>query len=128
MTENPLNQNGEKSSKEEEEFLNLVKEQRLYSEALKILKVSSSSPEHVRKIHSRLSIAYADYLFSKKYYEDSALMYELGEDRTNAVKAWEQAGNWSYCLALASHGKMPSSEFEELCRRLVERLKGNIYY
>ena len=52
-------------------------------------------------------------------------MYESGYDNINAMKAWEQAGNWSYCLALASKEKLSTSEFEALCRRLVEKLKGN---
>ena len=125
VTNNITNTNGEELSTEENELLQLVKEQRLYSEALKIFQQSSSSPDHVRRIHSRLAVAYADYLYSKKYYEDSALMYESGYDNINAMKAWEQAGNWSYCLALASKEKLSTSEFEALCRRLVEKLKGN---
>ena len=99
----------------------------MYTEALKIFKLSSGSSNHIRHVHSKISIAYADYLFSKKYYEDSALMYESGNDRTNAIKAWEQAGNWAYCLALATSEKIESSEFELICRRLIEKLKGNKY-
>ena len=127
ISDNPSNENNEVSTTEEVELLNLVREQRLYSEALKIFKLSSGSSDHIRHVHSKISIAYADYLFSKKYYEDSALMYESGNDRTNAIKAWEQAGNWAYCLALATSEKMPSSEFELICRRLIEKLKGNKY-
>jgi elongator complex protein 1 len=114
-------------SKEEDEFLNLVKEQRLYCDAIRLL-TAVSSQYHVAKINSRLSIAYADYLFSKKYYEDAALMYESGKDIVNAISAWEKSGNWSYCLALATNEKMTGSEFEDICRRLVERLKGNIIW
>ena len=107
------------------ELLNLVKDQRLFSDALGMLKITQSSPINLVQIHSRLAISYADYLLSKRYYEDAALMYELGKDESNAIHAWEKSGNWSYCIALASNEKsMKSSDFEGLCRRLVERLKG----
>ena len=113
-------------SKEEDEFLNLVKEQRLYCDAIRLLTAVSS--QYVAKINSRLSIAYADYLFSKKYYEDAALMYESGNNMVNAINAWEKSGNWSYCLALAIKEKMKRSEFENICRRLVEKFKGNNFW
>ena len=109
---------------EEEEFLNLVKEQRLYSEALKILTSISHSNRPNLKIYSKLLITYGDYLLSKKYYEDAALMFETGQDTLSAIAAWEKSGNWSYCLALASQEKLSASNFENICRRLVERLKG----
>ena len=111
---------------EEEEFLNLVKEQRLYSDALKILTSISHSNKPNLKIYSKLLITYGDYLLSKKYYEDAALMFETGQDTLSAISAWEKSGNWSYCLALASQEKLSASNFENICRRLVERLKGKI--
>ena len=107
---------------EEQECLNLIKDQRLYSEALNLFCVSSTSPHKLVKMHSKICVAYADYLLSKKYYEDAALMYESGKDILQAVSAWEKSGNWSYCLALATDAKISATDFVDICRRLIEKL------
>lgn len=66
---------------------------------------------------------YGDYLLTKKYYEDAALMYDRGGLPLQAVNAWEKSLNWKYCIALAQATKLPNVEFHKLCSRLVESLK-----
>jgi len=99
-----------------EECLTLVKDQRLYLDALQMFKAGT-------KGHTQICQSYGDYLLTKKYFEDAALIYESGGLFIEAVNAWEQSSNWSLCLALAKTVIKPQNDFTNLCRRLVEKLK-----
>lgn len=99
-----------------EECLTLVKSQRLYLEAIPLFIPKSQG-------HSEVCRAYGEYLATKKYYEDSALIYEAGGMDIEAVASWEQSNNWRYCLALGKRAVKPASEFTALCRRVIEKLK-----
>ena len=103
-----------------EEYLNealeLVKNQRLYNQALKLYQIGSKSYIEMCRI-------YGDYLITKKYFEDAALIYEAANLNLEAINAWEQSENWNFCLSLAQeHIKIPA-EMANLCSRLVEKLK-----
>ena len=65
---------------------------------------------------------YGDYLLSKKYFEDAALIYEKGLLTSQAIEAWEKAVNPSYCLAAAKMLNLSPNEMTSLYRRLVSRL------
>jgi elongator complex protein 1 len=65
---------------------------------------------------------YGDYLLSKKYFEDSALIYERGGMMDKAVDSWEKAVCPSYCLSAAKTLGLSPNEMSSLCRRLVESL------
>jgi hypothetical protein len=65
---------------------------------------------------------YGDYLLAKKYYEDSALIYEQGGMLTQAMGSWEKAVCPSYCLAVAKTLSLGPNEMTSLCRRLVDSL------
>ena len=67
--------------------------------------------------------AYGDYLVTKKYFEDAALIYEAGQLNIEAISAWEQAGHWAFCLSLAKSVIKIPNEYSHLCRRLVDKLK-----
>ena len=99
-----------------DEALDLVKNQRLYNQALKLYQIESKSYVEMCRI-------YGDYLVSKKYYEDAALIYEAANLNLEAISAWEQSENWNFCLSLAQeHIRIPA-EMTNLCLRLVEKLK-----
>ena len=99
-----------------EECLALIKDQRLYLDALPMFNPGSNG-------HTKLCQSYGDYLLTKKYFEDAALIYEAGGLYIEAVSAWEQSTNWSLCLALAKSVIKPPNDFTNLCKRLVEKLK-----
>lgn len=93
-----------------EECLDLVKNQRLYLEAVSIFR--NGSEENFQQICQ----IYGEYLVSKKYFEDAALIFEAGNLNVEAVSAWEQSGNWNYCLSLAKSVIKVPNEYSSLCR------------
>ena len=95
-----------------DECLELVKNQRLYLEAVSIFQTSNE------ETYQKICQIYGDYLFSKKYFEDAALIFEAGKLNTEAVSAWEQSGNWNYCLSLAKTVIKIPNEYSALCRRI----------
>ena len=94
-----------------EECLDLVKNQRLYLEAISIFQNSKN-----KDTYQKICQIYGDYLMSKKYFEDAALIFEAGNLNSEAVSAWEQSGNWNYCLALAKTVVTSPNEYSSLCR------------
>ena len=96
----------------EEEALNLIKSQRLYSDAMDIFK---SDPA----MHKLVCQIYGDYLMSKNYYEDAALTYEEGKFIVEAAAAWERATAWRQCLTLVkANGSIFSTmEYQDICNR-----------
>ena len=93
-----------------EECLELVKNQRLFLEAISIFQNGSA------EVYQQICQLYGDYLVSKKYYEDAALIFEAGKLNVEAVSAWEQSGNWYYCLSLAKSVISIPNEYSSLCR------------
>ena len=98
-----------------DECLSLIKSQRLYQESLTLF---PDQPE----CHREVCRIYGDYLITKRYFEDAALVYEAGDLKVEAVDAWEKSPNWSNCLAQASDVVQNKTQFIELCRRLAEKL------
>lgn len=94
-----------------EECLDLVKNQRLYLEAISIFQNSKN-----KDTYQKICQIYGDYLASKKYFEDAALIFEAGNLNNEAVSAWEQSGNWNYCLSLAKTVVSSPNEYSSLCR------------
>ena len=93
-----------------EECLELVKNQRLFLEAISIFQNGSA------EVYQQICQLYGDYLVSKKYYEDAALIFEAGKLNVEAISAWEQSGNWYYCLSLAKSVISIPNEYSSLCR------------
>ena len=58
-----------------EECLDLVKNQRLYLEAISIFQNSKN-----KDTYQKICQIYGDYLASKKYFEDAALIFEVNYD------------------------------------------------
>ncbi len=104
-----------------EECIELVKNQRLYLDAMKLFSQGTEA-------HTKICLAYGDYLVTKKYYEDAALVYASGNLLVEAVSSWEQSGNWSFCLSLAKSAIKVPNEFSALCRRVVDKLKESCRY
>lgn len=98
-----------------EECLHLVTTQRLYAKGVKVFPKGSTA-------HQKLCQIYGDYLLTKRYYEEAALIYEQGLLLTEALDAWEQSLNWSYCLSLAPQ-VLSQPDYFNLCQRLADSLK-----
>ena len=97
-----------------EECLALIRDQRLYKEAMALFDKSSGT-------HKDICKAYGTYLMSKKYFEDSALVFESGGWLEDAVEAWSFSSDWMACLAAAKPIK-DTVNFAQLCRKIVDKL------
>uniref|UniRef100_A0A8B9ZJN8 Elongator complex protein 1 n=1 Tax=Anas platyrhynchos TaxID=8839 RepID=A0A8B9ZJN8_ANAPL len=77
------------------EFLNLVKDQNLYCEALKLY--ASSTQEY-----KDISDAYGEYLIQKQLYEQAALIFARAGIFAKALDAFLSSGSWQQALCMAS--------------------------
>lgn len=59
---------------------------------------------------------------SKKYFEDAALIYGMGQMTSEALEGWEKAAHPMYCLSAAASLGLSTNETSSLCRRLVASL------
>ncbi|XP_064032731.1 elongator complex protein 1 [Pogoniulus pusillus] len=77
------------------EFLNLVKDQSQYCEALKLY--PSGSQEY-----TDISNAYGEYLIQKQLYEQAALIFARAGIFAKALDAFHNSGSWQQALCMAS--------------------------
>ncbi|XP_060695479.1 elongator complex protein 1 [Hemiscyllium ocellatum] len=80
------------------ELLNLVKDQQMYSEALKIFPVNSQE-------YKDISIAYGEYLIKKQYYEQAGLIFARCGECEKALGAFLLCNSWQqvFCMAAQLH-------------------------
>ncbi|XP_054159619.1 elongator complex protein 1-like [Oppia nitens] len=98
-----------------EECLELIKAHSLYKNAVNLF--DKSCDEKKQKVWK----LYADYLFQKKYFEESAIAYKNGHDFSNAVKAYQLSGNWSAAIDSALHCKQ-TVNIKTLAQNLAKHL------
>ncbi len=70
-----------------------------------------------------MSSKYGDYLYSKRYFEESALTYWSVGLHREACGGWEKSLDWRRCLMAAGAASFSEGETRELCKRLAGDLK-----
>ncbi|NXF23317.1 ELP1 protein, partial [Rhodinocichla rosea] len=97
------------------EFLNLVKDQNLYSEALKLY--PSSTQEY-----KDISDAYGEYFIQKQLYEQAALIFARAGIFAKALDAFQSSGSWQQALCMASRLRYTKDKLSSLARSMAGKL------
>ncbi|NWX64964.1 ELP1 protein, partial [Promerops cafer] len=97
------------------EFLNLVKDQNLYSEALKLY--TSSTQEY-----KDISDAYGEYLIQKQLSEQAALIFARAGIFAKALDAFQSSGSWQQALCMASQLGYTKDKLSSLARSMAGKL------
>ncbi|NXQ30492.1 ELP1 protein, partial [Alaudala cheleensis] len=97
------------------EFLNLVKDQNLYSEALKLY--PSSTQEY-----KDISDAYGEYLIQKQLYEQAALIFARAGIFAKALDAFQSSGSWQQALCMASRLGYTKDKLSSLAQSMAGKL------
>uniref|UniRef100_A0A8C0EGY0 Elongator complex protein 1 n=1 Tax=Bubo bubo TaxID=30461 RepID=A0A8C0EGY0_BUBBB len=94
------------------EFLNLVKDQNQYCEALKLY--PSSTQEY-----KDISDAYGEYLIQKQLYEQAALIFARAGIFAKALDAFQNSGSWQQALCMASQLGYTKDKLSSLARSML---------
>ncbi|POI33793.1 hypothetical protein CIB84_002455 [Bambusicola thoracicus] len=97
------------------EFLNLVKDQSLYCEALKLY--PSSTQEY-----KDISSAYGEYLIQKQLHEHAALILARAGIFEKALDAFLSCGSWQQALCMASRLGYTKEKLSSLARTMAGKL------
>ncbi|NWR76836.1 ELP1 protein, partial [Centropus unirufus] len=97
------------------EFLNLVKDQNLYSEALKLY--PSGTQEY-----KDISDAYGEYLIQKQLYEQAALIFARASIFAKALDAFQRSGSWQQALCMASQLGYTKDKLSSLAQSMAGKL------
>ncbi|XP_054667124.1 elongator complex protein 1 isoform X2 [Grus americana] len=97
------------------EFLNLVKDQNLYCEALKLYPCSTQE-------YKDISDAYGEYLIRKQLYEQAALILARAGIFTKALDAFQNSGSWQQALCMASRLGYTKDKLSSLARSMAGKL------
>ncbi|XP_071436399.1 elongator complex protein 1 [Pithys albifrons albifrons] len=97
------------------ELLNLVKDQNLYCEALKLY--PSSSQEY-----RDISDAYGEYLIQKQLCEEAALVFARAGIFAKALDAFESSGSWQQALCMASQLGYTKDKLSSLAQSMAGKL------
>ncbi|KAM4054060.1 elongator complex protein 1 isoform 1-T2 [Anomaloglossus baeobatrachus] len=102
------------------EFLNLVKDQNLYTEALKLHAIGSSE-------YKAINDAYGDHLLTKHNYEQAGLIFARCGSFEKALDAFVACSSWQHILSTASQLQYSEDKMAMLARnvsgKLVEQRK-----
>ncbi|KAM7165656.1 elongator complex protein 1 isoform 4-T4 [Macrochelys suwanniensis] len=94
------------------EFLNLVKDQNLYNEALKLY--PPDTPEH-----KAVGIAFGEHLNQKHLYEQAGLIFARCDAFERALDAFLSSGSWQQALCMASRLGYTADQLAGLARSLA---------
>ncbi|XP_074877945.1 elongator complex protein 1 isoform X2 [Buteo buteo] len=97
------------------EFLNLVKDQSQYCDALKLY--PSSTQEY-----KDISNAYGEYLIQKQLYEQAALVFARAGIFAKALDAFQSSGSWQQALCMASRLGYTKDKLSSLARGMAGKL------
>lgn len=78
-----------------DECLNLIKNQNLYTNGLKIFKKDSKEYKDIARI-------YGDHLLSKNKYKEAAIMFHKANDYANALKVYKLAACWQEAIIVSA--------------------------
>uniref|UniRef100_A0A9J7X9U9 Elongator complex protein 1 n=1 Tax=Cyprinus carpio carpio TaxID=630221 RepID=A0A9J7X9U9_CYPCA len=94
------------------ELLNLVKDQRLYSDALELYSLNSEQ-------YKTLSVAYAEHLVEQQQAEQAGLLLWRCGENARALQAFVSCTSWRNALAVATHIPLPPEQLALLARDLA---------
>uniref|UniRef100_A0A803T8I5 IkappaB kinase complex-associated protein n=1 Tax=Anolis carolinensis TaxID=28377 RepID=A0A803T8I5_ANOCA len=94
------------------EFLNLVVDQNLYKEALKLYRPDSQE-------YKTVSYAYGEYLMQKHLPEQAGLIFFRCEAFEKALDAFQVSGNWQQALCTAAELCYPEDKLANLARSMA---------
>ncbi|XP_073202116.1 elongator complex protein 1 isoform X4 [Lepidochelys kempii] len=97
------------------EFLNLVKDQKLYNEALKLY--PPDTPEH-----KAVGSAFGEHLNQKHLYEQAGLIFARCGAFERALDAFLSSGSWQLALCMASRLGYTADQLAGLARSLAGKL------
>ncbi|XP_075060726.1 elongator complex protein 1 isoform X2 [Mixophyes fleayi] len=97
------------------EFLNLVKDQNLYTEALKLYPDGSDE-------YKSINDAYGDHLHSKQQYEQAGLIFARSNSFEKALDAFIACSNWQQILCMASQLQYTVDKMAALARSVASKL------
>ncbi|XP_067172655.1 elongator complex protein 1 isoform X4 [Apteryx mantelli] len=97
------------------EFLNLVKDQNQYYEALKLYPPSTQE-------YKDISDAYGDYLNQKQLYEQAALIFARAGLFAKALDSFLTSGSWQQALCMASRLGYTEDKLSSLARNMAGKL------
>nr|DBA28623.1 TPA: hypothetical protein GDO54_008951 [Pyxicephalus adspersus] len=97
------------------EFLNLVKDQNLYTEALKLYPVGSTE-------YKSINDAYGDHLYSKHQYEQAGLIFARCGSLEKALEAFVACSSWQQILCIASQLQYSEDKMASLARSVAGKL------
>uniref|UniRef100_A0A8C1VFR0 Elongator complex protein 1 n=1 Tax=Cyprinus carpio TaxID=7962 RepID=A0A8C1VFR0_CYPCA len=96
------------------ELLSLVKDQRLYSDALELYPSDSEQ-------YKTLSVAYAEHLVEQQQAEQAGLLLWRCGENARALQAFISCTSWRNALAVATHIPLPPEQLALLARDLAGR-------
>uniref|UniRef100_A0A673I7Y5 Elongator complex protein 1 n=1 Tax=Sinocyclocheilus rhinocerous TaxID=307959 RepID=A0A673I7Y5_9TELE len=96
------------------ELLSLVKDQRLYSDALELYPSDSEQ-------YKTLSVAYAEHLVEQQQAEQAGLLLWRCGENARALQAFISCTSWRNTLAVATHIPLPPEQLALLARDLAGR-------
>ncbi|XP_056137038.1 elongator complex protein 1 isoform X2 [Lampris incognitus] len=97
------------------EALDLVKEQNLYTEALRLYPVNSPQ-------YKALSCAYAEHLVEHQQAEQAGLLLWRCGEPSRALQAFVSSSSWRHALCVAQQVPLPPDQLALLARDLAEKL------
>ncbi|KAM4637762.1 elongator complex protein 1 isoform 2-T2 [Amazona ochrocephala] len=97
------------------EFLNLVKDQNQYCEALKLYPPSTQE-------YKDISDAYGEYLVQKQLYEQAALIFARAGIFAKALDAFQDSGSWQQALCMATRLGYTKDKLSSLSRSMAGKL------
>ncbi|XP_047349459.1 putative elongator complex protein 1 isoform X1 [Vespa velutina] len=112
--ESALN-NISKDTERFDECLNLIKNQNLYINGLKIFQKDSKEYKEIARI-------YGDHLLSKNKYKEAGIMYQKANDYVNALKVYKLAACWQEAIIVSASLNLSPSELCILYKELQKRL------
>uniref|UniRef100_A0A669F528 Elongator complex protein 1 n=1 Tax=Oreochromis niloticus TaxID=8128 RepID=A0A669F528_ORENI len=97
------------------EALQLVKEQKLYSEALRLYSADSAH-------YKTLSCAYAEHLVEQQQAEQAGLLLWRCGEPARALQAFATSSSWRNAICVAQQIPLPPDQLALLARDLAEKL------
>ncbi|XP_059830752.1 elongator complex protein 1 isoform X1 [Hypanus sabinus] len=103
------------------ELLNLVKDQKMYSDALKLFPANSQE-------YRDINVAFGEYLIEKQYFEQAGLIFTRSGEYEKALNAFLQCCNWQQALCMAAQLHYTDDKMINIARTLAGRLKEHRRY
>ncbi|XP_064474932.1 putative elongator complex protein 1 [Ornithodoros turicata] len=98
-----------------DECISLIKSQRLYTKALHLFQEGSDEYKAVWE-------AYGDYLFQKKHFEESGIVFQRSGKLEKALTSFELALNWSLVLTIACQLGYEDDKLRGVAKRVADAL------